>query len=288
MPTVTYSNVTGRIWAEKRGGTRRVTIGDPLGNVRALAGSTGALAHRYTYWPYGAVRSGDPTQTSQLYSGTLGPNRDSSSRTHMGVRELLVGVGRWSSIDWYWPLQFRYAYASCSPFSRIDPLGLKPYHNPPPVPYDNGNITYSEWPFLSLEDLPWKYAHYCGSKNKWGCDDRPEPRDCVDQACQIHDDCLEVAKLMDPGYYLNSSGRQCHCQLMRSAANCSFWGCFTHNGGSLLGIIQCKAAAKTIMITFAAICGVASGKGVFDWVADTIGSVRDTVSDWFSWLRGPR
>ncbi|MBV6459389.1 MAG: hypothetical protein HONBIEJF_02537 [Fimbriimonadaceae bacterium] len=123
MPTVTYASVNGRIWAEKRGGTRRVTIGDPLGNVRALASSTGSLAHRYTYWPYGAVRTGDASQTSQLYSGTLGPNRDSSTRTHMGVRELLVGVGRWSSRDPFFPGELPYSYAACSPTRYIDPNG---------------------------------------------------------------------------------------------------------------------------------------------------------------------
>ncbi|MBV6459387.1 MAG: hypothetical protein HONBIEJF_02535 [Fimbriimonadaceae bacterium] len=125
MPTVTYTNINGRIWAEKRGGTRRVTIGDPLGNVRALASSTGSLAHRYTYWPYGAVRTGDASQTTQLYSGTLGPNRDSSSRTHMGVRELLVGIGRWSSRDALWPRERSLLYAAANPISLSDPRGLK-------------------------------------------------------------------------------------------------------------------------------------------------------------------
>ncbi|MBV6459391.1 MAG: hypothetical protein HONBIEJF_02539 [Fimbriimonadaceae bacterium] len=128
MPTVTYSNLNGRIWAEKRGGTRHVVLADPSANVRALANAAGSLVHRYTYWPYGAVRSGDSTQTTQLFLGTLGPNRDSSARTHMGLRENLVVVGRWSSCDVLWPWMAAYAYGNVSPFVYVDPMGTRPWY----------------------------------------------------------------------------------------------------------------------------------------------------------------
>ena len=117
--------------------------------------------------------------------------------------------------------------------------------------------------YFPKDDLVFKYGWYCGKEN-YRHDDcngpRPEPLDCIDRACQAHDDCLEAATDYWGGgiAYWSVQGAICNCKLFAAATACVLGGCLFGNRRGILGVSPCVAAAGSVQVAFAALC-LASG-----------------------------
>src|SRR3712207_4674980 len=104
MPTVRYTTVNGEVLAEKRSGTRRLYVPDPLGSTVALLDSTQAETDTFSYWPYGEEQSRTgTTPTPFRFLGTRGYYSDSTSKSYVRARYLDRQKGRWMTAD---PLSF--------------------------------------------------------------------------------------------------------------------------------------------------------------------------------------
>jgi RHS repeat-associated protein len=127
MPTVRYTVVDGEVIAEKRGGTRRQYVPDPLGSTVALRDSVQAT-DTFANWPYGEERSRTgTTNTPFRFVGTLGYYRDSSALSYVRARYLLASLGRWLTKDPIWFLGGSnwYKYCGDGPGTWVDPEGLQ-------------------------------------------------------------------------------------------------------------------------------------------------------------------
>ena len=64
-----YTNIDGRIVAEKRGGVRKFYASDSLGSTVALFDNTQTKTDILEYWPYGEVRTRTGTNATPFQFG---------------------------------------------------------------------------------------------------------------------------------------------------------------------------------------------------------------------------
>ena len=291
MPmSVVYATVNGRMVQENRGGTITKYVADTLGSVIQTRNASGVQTSSTTYWPYGEVRTSTGTNPSPWgFVGTLGYFRDALTRLYIRARYYIASIGRWNSVDPLWPNQDPFSYVASKPVSISDPLGLLvggcfdtwigvgPYgfwskccflgspftHICFPIPGGKNGRVYppesQEW-----TDIYW-YGNYCGANNVKdpGCQHQFPPVDCVDAACQKHDNCLDACQAkFGAGSYFTHCGALCHCALHADSKQCLIGGCITHHEriggipflGDGLGIGNCNQAAITVGTPFGPIC----------------------------------
>jgi RHS repeat-associated protein len=247
MPVVNYTTVNGRILHEDRGGVKTLFMPDTLGNVIETRNmDTGAQTSSTTYWPYGEVRTQTGTNPSPFgFCGKWGYYTQAGQPTYVRARYYRPNLGRWQTVDPLWPWESAYGYAKIDPLKQIDPTGL----------YTEGPDKGGPVPRYTLPPQFYHYGNYCGLNNwKSGCD-RPKPLNCIDEACQRHDDCLDKADYWGP------SGTICNCRLLWEAITCfELAGCKWPHVAK-----QPKCVAtRDIILVFSAICllGGRDGGGV--------------------------
>ncbi|MCW5939170.1 MAG: hypothetical protein KF884_03460 [Fimbriimonadaceae bacterium] len=235
---VRYTVVDGEVVSEVRSGVRRDYVTDSLGSTIALVDGAQNVTDTWEYWPYGEVRARTgTTPTPFQFVGTLGYYRDSSRRTYVRARHYRQDLGRWLTVDPLWPALGAYEYCLSAPSQGVDPSGF----------YESGGAEESGGPVLfPPDDLIFKYGRYCGKEN-WhnDCDDgvpRPKPLDCIDSACQAHDDCLKDAasKYGSAGYWTHD-GKRCHCSLYGRRRRLHIWGLF---GRQFTWLERCRAVLR--------------------------------------------
>lgn len=124
MGTVRYTNINGRIVAEKRNGVRRLYVPDAIGSTTAMV-ENGTVTSEFKYWPYGEVRSGtDPTPFQ--FCGTLGYRQDNRTRLYVRARPYQPCVGRWATADPLPANSSGHQYLAGLPTRLTDPSGLTP------------------------------------------------------------------------------------------------------------------------------------------------------------------
>jgi RHS repeat-associated protein len=129
MTTVRYTTINGEVIAEKRNGSRRLYVPDPLGSTVALLDNTQTQVDTFAYWPYGEVRASTGTTPPPFqFVGTEGYYTDGAGRTYVRARYLHTQKGRWLTQD---PVGFDggewnlYRYSANSPTVITDPEGLQ-------------------------------------------------------------------------------------------------------------------------------------------------------------------
>lgn len=139
--TVRYTVLDGEVIAEKRAGSRKQYVPDPLGSTVALLDSTQVQTDTFTYWPYGEeVSRTGTTPTPFRFVGTAGYYRDSANKTYVRARYLDMAKGRWLTED---PIEYTggdwnlYRYVANRPTIGWDPSGLFCPGQPPQPPQPN-------------------------------------------------------------------------------------------------------------------------------------------------------
>lgn len=121
MAVVRYTVANGEIIAEKRNGVRRSYVPDPLGSTIALLDNTQTKTDTFSYWPYGEVQSRTGTTATPFqFVGTLGYYRDATDRMYVRARYLRPNLGRWQTVDPYWPVEEAFGYAGANPLTYVD------------------------------------------------------------------------------------------------------------------------------------------------------------------------
>lgn len=157
---VRYTVLDGEIAEENRNGVITDYVADPLGSTVALLDGSHTKSDTFNYWPYGEVQSrSGSTATPFQFVGTLGYYRDSSSRTYVRARYYRQALGRWQTVDKYFPWLAAFTYADSSPGSLVDP---------------NGKLS-----------IPPVYGNFCGPQSKFDWWERPINE--LDACCKIHD-----------------------------------------------------------------------------------------------------
>jgi RHS repeat-associated protein len=159
MTTVRYTTIKGEVIAEKRNGSRRLYVPDPLGSTVALLDNTQTQVDTFAYWPYGEVRTSTGTTPPPFqFVGTAGYYTDGVSRSYVRARYLHTQKTKWSTED---PIGFLGGdsnltrYVSNRPTILRDPSGLsilfQCFYVPPPPKYwpafwdPNGNPHDCSW-----------------------------------------------------------------------------------------------------------------------------------------------
>lgn len=128
MTTVRYTTFNGDVIAEKRNGSRRLYVPDPLGSTVALLDNTQTQVDTFTYWPFGEVRTSTGTTPPPFqFVGTKGYYSDGIGRAYVRARNLHTAKARWLTED---PIRNpagdtnAYMYSHANPVSVTDPSGL--------------------------------------------------------------------------------------------------------------------------------------------------------------------
>ncbi|HRJ27563.1 MAG TPA: RHS repeat-associated core domain-containing protein [Fimbriimonadaceae bacterium] len=120
-------NVNGQIVAQKAGSTYTEFIPDPLGNVIACRNSSGTITHTAEYWPYGEVRTRTGFNPSPwAFCGTWGYRQDPGGPMSVRARYYRPTLGRWQTVDPFWPFESAFGYAQNHSTYTIDPSGAHP------------------------------------------------------------------------------------------------------------------------------------------------------------------
>jgi RHS repeat-associated protein len=91
-----YTVVDGEVLAEKRSGSRKLYVPDPLGSTVALTDSTQAKTDTFSYWPYGEERTRTgSTATPFRFVGMQGYYRDTGLRSYVRARYLSTYLAQW-------------------------------------------------------------------------------------------------------------------------------------------------------------------------------------------------
>ena len=224
MSVTTFTTVNGMILSQAKDGVVNHFVPDPLGSVVRVRDTSGNTVYEAEYDPYGNVQSETGTNPSSLgYVGTLGYIKDSASSMYVRARYLLNNLGRWLTKDPLWPSEPGYVYAGGYPTLLTDPIGMAPsgdlFDYLPPILQDfHGNYCGAKIGILPVDGgigfypKPGSGGQSC--MNSW-----PEPVDCLDRACLIHDLCLVA-----PGDVFGDDARKCHCDALRSAWDCMLSG----------------------------------------------------------------
>ena len=125
LMSVVYTTVNGRLVEENRNGVVTRYVPDTLGNVSKTADVNGNIASETTYWPFGEVRTQVGTNPSPWgFCGVWGYLQDAAARLYVRARYLRTDVGRWLTVDPFWPGEPAYGYARNAPTKKVDPSGL--------------------------------------------------------------------------------------------------------------------------------------------------------------------
>src|SRR5205823_14681637 len=126
---IRYTALGSEITTEKRSGTRRLYVPDPLGPAVALLDNTQAITDSFIYFPCGEeVTHIGSTPTPLRFLGILGYHRAAVGRIYARARVLDTAKGRWLTQDpvWLYGGDWNmYRYLQNSPTTGIDPTGTK-------------------------------------------------------------------------------------------------------------------------------------------------------------------
>ena len=124
-----YYYFAGKRVAMRKGGTLTYLHGDHLGSTSLATTATGGFLSRVLYYPYGEMRTGNPTALPTDYQYT-GQRHDVYTQLYeMGARWYDAQIGRWISADTIVPdpanpQSFnRFAYVLGNPLRYVDPTG---------------------------------------------------------------------------------------------------------------------------------------------------------------------
>jgi RHS repeat-associated protein len=127
--TVQYLTIDGEIISEIRGGVVSDYVPDPLGSIRKILNSSGAVTDSYDYWPYGELRQHTgSSQTPLQFVGSRGYYTDpGTNRVYVRARVLRPDRTGWMQLDRYWPRLKAYSYGASNPTSLRDASGKTPW-----------------------------------------------------------------------------------------------------------------------------------------------------------------
>jgi len=218
--SVTYATVNGVLVEENRGGDVTTYVSDTLGSVVKTVDEAGMVTSESTYWPYGEVRTYSGTNPSRWgFVGTHGYLVVVSANLYVRARSYRADLGRWLSLDPYWPGEPAYQYVEGSPTVLADPSGLQsrgcPTHGGEPgcrfdgypgserdpaywhcKPRPRGESPPSDYvlpyPYLDTSPNPFKfgYGNWCGRGRPGEGNKRGKPVDSLDSCCMGHDENL--------------------------------------------------------------------------------------------------
>jgi len=269
MGVATYPRVSGVLTEENRNGTVTTYVSDALGSVIKAVDQVGTVTSEATYWPYGEARTQTGTNPSLFgFCGSWGYYSNTVARVYVRARSYRADLTRWTTVD---PLSERhrmgrrkrilttqkiqqfgivrkarfegsYSYSAFSPVTFFDKSGEFP-QDQTWGPYANFGRCILGYP---------NYGNYCGAHTKCESSFPPEPRDCLDAACQAHDICIETTERQGEGFFwFDDDPLACHCNLAAAALKCtSLFGCKPWK-------IGCYSAATQTLLLFEA------GRGLF-------------------------
>jgi len=193
MGVVNYLTLESEIVSETRGGVESDYIPDTLGSTSKLVTAGGTASNTFLWWPYGEQHShAGHNPTPFGFGGTLGYCFESWGALYVRKRVYEPNVASWQSVDWLWPQEKAYVYATSNPSTVVDPSGLAPCQIDP-----SGGLS----PFPPLGGLPQPQpdCNSCAGSiaQTWGPHTNPH-----DQGCNayIHcSSCCELAKNFSPG-----------------------------------------------------------------------------------------
>lgn len=118
----------GRLLSQRTGTSRQYLLLDGLGSVRAGLSTSGSVAWRRDFDPYGRPTSGGDPSNSTSRFGFAGGFWDTAGTYHFGQRFYDPQTGRWTQPD---PLNLaadlrqanRYVYVGGDPVNLVDPNG---------------------------------------------------------------------------------------------------------------------------------------------------------------------
>jgi RHS repeat-associated protein len=167
---------------------------DGLGTVTELTDSTGATARSYAYDAWGNILE----QTGAVENPYTYTGREYDAETELyyfRARYYDPRSGRFLQKDPIGPTGRNinlYWYVRNNPVNLVDPMGLEPW-----------------------------YGNYCGPGNK-----APQPpKNCIDRACQTHDECYNLcgitaqSRWIIPGLW-NACAARCDTELIQNVAAC--------------------------------------------------------------------
>lgn len=123
--TVVYTHFAGMLVHENRNGVERDYMPDPNGNVAALLDENQNKTDTWDYWPFGEVASRTgTTDTPFQHGGIYGYYTDTSGKREYAQKRIYnPNLGRWQTVDQWWPVEPPYEYVRSSPVSNVDPSG---------------------------------------------------------------------------------------------------------------------------------------------------------------------
>ncbi|MBZ0214717.1 MAG: hypothetical protein K8H99_13030, partial [Nitrospirae bacterium] len=279
----------GEVVGHVKGSEKRDYIVDPLGSVVAYLNDSQTLTDQFEYWPYGEL-AGEIEEGNGplLWVGSLGYFRESDLRTYIRAREYRQDLGSWMQLDPLWPAGSGFGYPSKNHLmlSRSRPSS--------PLEQVDGSSPKDIVPIYGFkDDLLFRYGNYCGQKNIDFRNCRSEPIDCLDAACQEHDDCLASCGGTTRSYF-SLCGAKCNCLLAYRSLACRNGGCFIwHNvqDGHLHGVARCLEASNAVNTVFDGICLVTGVSGIglsvidgLNELSDGLGRIMPSAQQWQDYL----
>ena len=288
----------GEVVGHVKGSEKRDYIVDPLGSVVAYLNSSQTLTDQFEYWPYGEMVAEVEAGTEPfLWVGSLGYFRESDLRTYIRAREYRQDLGSWMQLDPLWPT--RPAFQFVWPKRRTLRARTMRGGRRSPLEQIEGSSYKDVIPtFFPSDDLVFRYGNYCGKENVDFRACRSDPIDCVDAACQEHDDCLASCGGSMADYW-SLCGMKCHCILLAKANGCLQLGCmYDSHTQDEAGLRSCWIASGSVASAFVAICTstivtgpiVSIGQGIVNGISGGITAVENAVNSilptreqWWSW-----
>lgn len=126
MAVTNYYSFEGEIIGERTVGQSRLDyLPDALGSVVATVDQTLTVTSTARFKPYGADLATTGTMPMYGWVGSLGSRRTYRPHTDIYNRARHLGSqdGRWSTVDFLWPVQSPYVYVYSRPTIAADPLG---------------------------------------------------------------------------------------------------------------------------------------------------------------------
>jgi len=279
----------GEVVGHVKGSEKRDYIVDHLGSVVAYLNSSQTLTDQFEYWPYGETIAEVEAGTEPfLWVGSLGYFRENDLRTYIRAREYRQDLGSWMQLDPLWPAGSGFGYPSKNHLmlSRSRPSS--------PLEQVDGSSPKDIVPIYGFkDDLLFRYGNYCGQKNIDFRNCRSEPIDCLDAACQEHDDCLASCGGTTRSYF-SLCGAKCNCLLAYRSLACRNGGCFIwHNvqDGHLHGVARCLEASNAVNTVFDGICLVTGVSGIglsvidgLNELSDGLGRIMPSAQQWQDYL----
>ena len=126
--TAFYYDVSGGLFAFKRGTSTYYVASDHLGTPRVVTDASGTVVKAMEYDSFGLLQS-DSNSSFDLPIGFAGGIPDTTGLVRFGFRDYEPGSGRWVSRD---PILYQagqanlFQYVDNDPINEVDPVGLSP------------------------------------------------------------------------------------------------------------------------------------------------------------------